>query len=720
MMMALLEANPTAFHRNNINGLKAGVTLDVPSVEAIKQLDKAAAISAVTEQNSLWKSRRATQVKSDAVAESEQAPAAETTMQSPAAVEQDDLTAEDMQDAGTSATTMGDTTARLKLVVPTDEASLNDDSISPQGDNQIDQLSEQLTFAQETIEAQAQENIDFKSRMDSMEEQLDTLRRLISLKDADLARLQSLLEQEQDVDGNAEAIVDEALALLNQTDNELELAAENGQETDDAVANTEDELATTEMESTESQEEVLTEEVDNTEQTEDEESEIASSFDNAIEQIDLSAMPSVDDVVSTTSELINVDEEEIQDFITQVKTYVDENKMTTMLGSLLILLALWLIIRRRNRPGVTWDEAVEKYDVNDDSSSVVPAADTNNQEEASLEENDVEDAEQPEEVNVKTVDDLINQADMFVGYADYTQAKSSLDQAMLIEPDNRAISLKMLFILFKQQNVDDFLTLVNQAGFDSSSLEWAEIVEWGRELAPENDLFKAEEKLQDENETELDDSLSESVTDEPLIENIEQESQESEHLEFNLEDFQTDDSDTVATDDEGTNNDELMSFDSSLELESNVENESDLESDSEFDAPLTLEIDNTQSSDDETLDEASISFDVEEETDDTLDIASLDLDEASSDSVTEHDEFADISENDLEAATTELANSADVEFDLGDFDEIDEAETKLDLASAYVDMGDPDGAKSILDEVLNEGSDEQKSRAQKLLDDLLK
>lgn len=718
--MALLEANPTAFNRNNINGLKAGVTLDVPSVETIKQLDKAAAISAVTEQNSLWKNRGKTQIKSEAVTEPEQAPVAEVTMPVPTAVEQDDLTTEAEDESATSEITTDDTSARLKLVVPTDEASLNDDSISPQGDNQIDQLSEQLTFAQETIEAQAQENIDFKSRMDSMEEQLDTLRRLISLKDADLARLQNLLEQEQDVDGNAEAIVDEALALLNQTDNELELAAENGQETDDAVANTEDELATTEMESTESQDEVITEEVDNTEQTEDEESEIAPSFDNAIEQIDLSAMPSVDDVVSTTSEFINVDEEEIQDFISQVKTYVDENKMTTMLGSLLILLALWLIIRRRNRPGVTWDEAVEKYDVNDDSSSVVPAADINNQEESSLEENDVEDTEQPEEVNVKTVDDLINQADMFVGYADYTQAKSSLDQAMLIEPDNRAISLKMLFILFKQQNVDDFLTLVNQTGFDSSSLEWAEIVEWGRELAPENDLFKAEEELQDENETELDDSLSESATDEPLIENVEQESQESEHLEFKLEDFQTDDSDTVATDGEGTNNDELMSFDSSLELESNVENESDLESDSEFDAPLTLEIDNTQSSDDETLDEASISFDVEDETDDTLDIASLDLDEASSDSVTEYDEFADISENDLEAATTELANSADVEFDLGDFDEIDEAETKLDLASAYVDMGDPDGAKSILDEVLSEGSDEQKSRAQKLLDDLLK
>ncbi|MEL7297795.1 MAG: FimV/HubP family polar landmark protein [Pseudomonadota bacterium] len=49
---------------------------------------------------------------------------------------------------------------------------------------------------------------------------------------------------------------------------------------------------------------------------------------------------------------------------------------------------------------------------------------------------------------------------------------------------------------------------------------------------------------------------------------------------------------------------------------------------------------------------------------------------------------------------------------------IAEVGTKLDLARAYVDMGDPDGARSILDEVLSEGDDEQKAEAQKLLDNL--
>jgi pilus assembly protein FimV len=41
--------------------------------------------------------------------------------------------------------------------------------------------------------------------------------------------------------------------------------------------------------------------------------------------------------------------------------------------------------------------------------------------------------------------------------------------------------------------------------------------------------------------------------------------------------------------------------------------------------------------------------------------------------------------------------------------------TKLDLAKAYLDMGDPEGARSMLDEVLAEGNDAQKGEARKLL-----
>ena len=47
-----------------------------------------------------------------------------------------------------------------------------------------------------------------------------------------------------------------------------------------------------------------------------------------------------------------------------------------------------------------------------------------------------------------------------------------------------------------------------------------------------------------------------------------------------------------------------------------------------------------------------------------------------------------------------------------------EVGTKLDLARAYMDMGDPDGARNILEEVLAEGSAAQRQEAQRLMESL--
>ena len=44
-----------------------------------------------------------------------------------------------------------------------------------------------------------------------------------------------------------------------------------------------------------------------------------------------------------------------------------------------------------------------------------------------------------------------------------------------------------------------------------------------------------------------------------------------------------------------------------------------------------------------------------------------------------------------------------------------DAATKLDLAKAYQEMGDLEGAREILQEVLHEGDDQQKSEAKALL-----
>lgn len=47
-----------------------------------------------------------------------------------------------------------------------------------------------------------------------------------------------------------------------------------------------------------------------------------------------------------------------------------------------------------------------------------------------------------------------------------------------------------------------------------------------------------------------------------------------------------------------------------------------------------------------------------------------------------------------------------------------EVRTKLDLARQFLDMGDPESARHMLDEVLEEGDPVQKQEAQRLVDSL--
>jgi pilus assembly protein FimV len=77
----------------------------------------------------------------------------------------------------------------------------------------------------------------------------------------------------------------------------------------------------------------------------------------------------------------------------------------------------------------------------------------------------------------------------------------------------------------------------------------------------------------------------------------------------------------------------------------------------------------------------------------------------------EHEGPQESQEIDLE----ELAASDD-EFDF--LAGTDECATKLDLARAYLDMEDIDGAKELLQEVATEGSDQQKQDARALMDSI--
>jgi len=123
---------------------------------------------------------------------------------------------------------------------------------------------------------------------------------------------------------------------------------------------------------------------------------------------------------------------------------------------------------------------------------------------------------------------------------------------------------------------------------------------------------------------------------------------------------------------------------------------------------IDLELQDEIPSKPELVQETPVVVDTEEEHDEDLFAQALsdfsgesddiDLNEFSSDEAA----LADLSDDDMDAELDFLADA-------------DEAATKLDLARAYIDMGDSEGAKDILSEVLGEGNDEQRKEANELL-----
>lgn len=201
----------------------------------------------------------------------------------------------------------------------------------------------------------------------------------------------------------------------------------------------------------------------------------------------------------------------------------------------------------------------------------------------------------------------------------------------------------------------------------------------------------------------------------------------------------TDDSaDEDASDD--TNDDDESPFaGESLSLD-----DSDDEQASDNDFGLSLESSDEGDSDDDGFefemgDRRAVNAETTQE-DDALDLADDGPDQVQEDRGDVLDEAEELlanldSDEDENAASERPTDSAEVtgqhssanvptseiDLDLDDddlFGNEDPVTTKLDLAKAYVDMGDPEGARNMLQEVVSEGNDDQQGEAKKMLDDL--
>lgn len=163
-MLAFQELNPGAFVDGNINRLKSGQVLRIPTEQQMLERSPREALSQVQAQNQSWRGSRN--------------PAAGT-----AGARQLDAT---QRNAAGSAPSKVDATDNLRLVSGEGKASKGADK-GGKGDSKA--IADTLAVTKESLDSTRRENEELQSRMQDLQSQLDKLQKLIQLKDAQLAKL---------------------------------------------------------------------------------------------------------------------------------------------------------------------------------------------------------------------------------------------------------------------------------------------------------------------------------------------------------------------------------------------------------------------------------------------------------------------------------------------------------------------------------------------------
>ena len=166
MMLALLKANPEAFYNSNINSLKAGYVLRVPDKSTAAALPEDRAVEEAVRQYRQWRLARGG-VTAQAASPP---PAQQASAAAPAAGQNQDKDA-----------------ARLRLVAPAEGAG---GAAASGTQAQLNKLRSDLALALESSDSAKRESDELRSRVSALEGQINSLQRLLTLKDQALSDVQ--------------------------------------------------------------------------------------------------------------------------------------------------------------------------------------------------------------------------------------------------------------------------------------------------------------------------------------------------------------------------------------------------------------------------------------------------------------------------------------------------------------------------------------------------
>jgi pilus assembly protein FimV len=700
MMVAILRANPDAFAEENINNLMTGAILRIPPSDAILAVDSQAAVAEVARQNSLWREYR-TQLEAAVPPQLIEEPAA-VSPESDAAETQ----AEIEQRTPELTQAASDEDAQLRIMAADEGVDAPTTSDAADSGDQNVTMQAEGELAQELAEARRVQIESLQSKVAELESIVAKQERLISLQTEALAQLQARLDGTQAP--ASEALQDEAGGATD------ELAIAPVEAVDAAAAGTSQTFS-----------------VPQTANDVAEDTAAADSTGNVVGvQAESKASPSRDAAELSRSTTL------LEDILANPAMLAGIGT-----GALLLLVVIWLVVRRGASTRAQaidlasyQDEELDRAsslqlplaaiastptsDVAEKVAPVSPPAPPVSREDViaapALETTQM--ARETVQREVAIVDDTLAEADVYIAYGLQQQAEDLLKEAVHRDPKNHEYRLKLLEVFYAAKNVPAFEAEAQalQALLDDGSGElWTRVVNMGVELSPHNPLFagvaaaiqpSAPTQLETASpnsdlttRAEADYSLSAVETERGVSGQaqsaVSAEARDEHLLEFEAADLET----TVVADlpaattpapqDEVTLDFDLSDLDLNRERagtaidsmsvvlgdqgQTTGQAKAQTSSDLRADEPMAM-----------TLDDGNKM------------VIDAETPARSSSTVLELDDF-DLASLDASPADNEVG-------------------TKLDLARAYLDMGDADGALSTLEEVLQEGDEDQRQTAEML------
>lgn len=710
VMLALQDVNPDAFLNDNINRLKAGSVLTFPTADQMASRSVQEAIREVESQNQGRPASSRTAATGDSETAEVQLSATEST--SSALPDQDgerdpDGYLEVSADGSDGTSAGGESTDR----------------------DELERLENELAIAGELNDQFERERDELQSRVAELEEQLAIMERMINLQSGDAAAFQAELAEQADSEAAEQAESAEGDAPADAT-------ADSAEDTTPPVP-------TDEAEATEP----------------------AQTEPEAVAEPEPEPQPQPQPAVTPTPEpgVMGFIQQYTQPAVNWVMASV-ANMVAAAAGLLILLLLPFYLRSRRNKK-----EEESLVDLDDaDAASGDPDFNENFDDDMLDSFDSEDDFEDIGSDDSDATSDAVMEAEMYMAYQKYDQAEEKLKSAFAEQPNRSDIGLKLLEVYAETGNSTAFAELESKLNLSAEQRAQAEEFRNRMPLLGSNESMSAElddddldfgnfsadsedvpslDDLEDEPEsdgidysTDSDDRPASSslTTDSPDSETSsdldfsldlddlelpETDGDDDEGLDFDLEELGLDDEEPPAADKPKSSSSELdfdfeesddgeLSSDLDFSLdETSVEPEPELpklegdDDDMDFDSEIA-ELDEG-----DTLEPAEPD---ELPTDDSLNLDDGDSDDLSVD-VPERPEGSDALQ-DLADALPGEAELDDDEFDF--LSGNDEASTKLDLARAYIEMDDKDGARDILEEVAHEGTDEQKRQAKELMDQL--